>query len=430
MKWRKTEKRSCKLDESNIRMEGENVGNRRYGKLLVIFFGVMLALTIVSRGADSVTVARVTAENVNPGTLAHRASASGTIQATDQKYIYGIEGAYIEKIHVGVGQQVKQGDVLFTLEENALDQQLADGEGQLAELRIEVQKAERSSRGSDSARTAVEDARRKLDRATKDSDFNTSLNDGKQLLADKRAIEDAQAQLEAAQRAQEEEKSGAGLDLELAKVKLREKETAVNRLRKLSQNGDQIRAEMAGIVGSLTAEAGKQLTGDVIGTLIPQGAQYVLEAELDAKDGQYLKIGDPISVTMEGKRMPLTGATIQSLQNVEGKMKVTVSLPEKAQLTQGASAEMEQVSVSQSYGATIPLSALRGNPDGYYVLAVKEENTVLGKKKKAERVEVTLLDKDGKKAAIQETLKDPIICTSSKPIDSGDRVRVVSDDVQ
>lgn len=406
------------------------MGNKRYGKLFVIFFGVMLALTVVSRGADSVTVARVTAENAKPGTLAHRASASGTIQATDQKYIYGIEGAYIEKIHVAVGQQVKQGDVLFTLEENALDQQLADGEGQLAELRIEVQKAERSSRGSDSARTAVEDARRKLDRATKDSEFNTSLNDGKQLLADKRAIEDAQAQLEAAQRAQEEEKSGAGLDLELAKVKLREKETAVNRLRKLSQNGDQIRAEMAGIVGSLTAEAGKQLTGDVIGTLIPQGAQYVLEAELDAKDGQYLKIGDPISVTMEGKNVPLTGATIQSLQNVDGKTKVTVSLPQKAQATQGASAEMEQVSVSQSYGATVPLSALRGNPDGYYVLAVKEENTVLGKEKKAERVEVTLLDKDGKKAAIQETLKDPIICISSKPIDSGDRVRVVSEDEQ
>lgn len=81
----------------------------------------------------------------------------------------------------------------------------------------------------------------------------------------------------------------------------------------------------------------------------------------------------------------------------------------------------------RSYGACIPLSALHQDSRGYFVFVCRREQTILGIRNLAVRIDVTVEDRDGSFAAVTSPELDygeEIICGSSKPLHDGDRVRV------
>lgn len=400
----------------------------RYGKLLIGFFVVMFALTAVSRAADSVTVARVYTEKPKQGTLAHKMSAEGTILASDQEYVRGEEGTFLKKIHVGEGQLVEKGDTLFSIDLETAADQLHQAESELSALRLNLRKAELERGGTPAQLGAVEEARRKVERAQADSDLNTEINGGKQLLADQRAVEDAKAALRSAEKQLAEASEKSGLELELTRLQIMEKERGVKRLDRICADGGLILAETGGTVGSILVKAGEKLTGGTLCTLIPENAEYVFEAELDDDEAEYLKIGDTINVVLDGRKAPLGAMTIKSMGSSGEKVRVTADLPSDVQAYHGMRAVMDHSSISQSYGTTIPLGALRGGEGSYFILTLKEKNTVLGNETVVLKQDVKLLDKDGKLAAIQEVVSEKVVWDSSKPIREGDRVREVEDD--
>lgn len=402
--------------------------SKRYGKLFIGFFIIMIVLTVLSRAADSVTVAKVTAAQPMQGTLAFNNTVEGKIKASDQSYIRGEEGTFLEKIHVGEGQRVEKGDTLFSLDLETAKERLADAEAELATLRLNLKKAELDSSGSAAERAALENAKRELERAKADSDLNTELNGGMQMLKDKRAIEDAEAGVRTAQKALEEGRQRSGIDLELSRQQIRDKETALKRLREICGSGGVIKAEAAGTIGELTAKAGTKLSGETLCSLVPDDAEYTFEGTLDEKEAKYMNVGDKVSITLAGKMVPIEGAEISSLQVDGSNVKVIARLPKETKVTNGMNGSLKHTSISQSYGVTIPLSALRGSENEYYVLVARETNTVLGNELKAEKVEVQLLEKDSKKAAIEGNLDGKVITESSKPISAGDRVREMKTD--
>lgn len=401
------------------------MGNRKYAKLLIGFFIAMLVLTLLSRAADSVTIAKVSATPVKQGTLAFPVHASGKILATDQVYVRGEKGTFIQKVLVGEGQRVKAGDVLFMLDMGAVAEKLLAAKSELASLRLNLKKAQMDSQGSLGVREAVENARRILKRVESDRDFNTELNGGQLLLADKRAVEDAQAALRTAEKQLAEEKVRNGISLEFSRLEIQEKEEAVKKLQKVFDSSGQVVAETAGTVGSLTATAGREVTGETLCTLVPDGARYIFEAELGEEEAKHMKIGDEVSITLEGKKVPQSGLFIRSLGAVEGKAKVTVEIPAAADAVNGMTASMSHRSMSQSYSNTIPLGALRGSEGEYFVLILKERGTVLGRETTAERVDVKVLEKDTKRAVLQDSVDGKVIQSSNKPIEAGDRVREI-----
>ena len=64
--------------------------------------------------------------------------------------------------------------------------------------------------------------------------------------------------------------------------------------------------------------------------------------------------------------------------------------------------------------------------EGAYCLIISEKEQMLGTLMVAKRVPVTVLEKDGKSAAITSELKkeDQIIISSEKFVSGGDRVRI------
>ena len=80
----------------------------------------------------------------------------------------------------------------------------------------------------------------------------------------------------------------------------------------------------------------------------------------------------------------------------------------------------------KEYEQVIPVSALREELGGAYCLIVVEKEEMLGTLKVAKKVPVTVLEKDGKNAAITSELKkeDKVIVSSEKFVSGGDRVRI------
>ena len=85
-----------------------------------------------------------------------------------------------------------------------------------------------------------------------------------------------------------------------------------------------------------------------------------------------------------------------------------------------------QVPSKQNYSCKIPLAALREDTKGNYCLVVTEESSALGTVKKAERVDVTVLEKNGEEAAVEAVLEntDQVIVGSEKYVEEGDQVRI------
>ena len=80
----------------------------------------------------------------------------------------------------------------------------------------------------------------------------------------------------------------------------------------------------------------------------------------------------------------------------------------------------------QEYEQIIPLGALREYTAGAFCLILLEEKNMLGTVQTAKRIPVTVLEKDAQKAAVTSTLKesDQIIASSEKYVEEGERVRI------
>ena len=74
----------------------------------------------------------------------------------------------------------------------------------------------------------------------------------------------------------------------------------------------------------------------------------------------------------------------------------------------------------------IPLAALREDTGGNYCLVLKESSGARGTVQTAKKVLVTVLKKDGEKAAVTSGLQkeDEIIVSSEKYVEEGDQVRI------
>ena len=86
---------------------------RKAAKALAGFFVLMLVLTLLSRAAYGITVARVETEKSKSGILTQRCTITGAIQAMGDLTVDLPEGLEISRITAVQGQAVQAGDTLL-----------------------------------------------------------------------------------------------------------------------------------------------------------------------------------------------------------------------------------------------------------------------------------------------------------------------------
>ncbi len=203
------------------------------GKLLILFFALIIIFTIVSRALASVTVARVMAGNPQRDRLVYSIAGTGEIVPEAEKQFIALPGYRIDDVYVKAGEEVDVGTVLYAYSMEDLQDKYSSIENEIkkielliAEERLRQQPSETKPSQSailslKQAKENLEVANTKLDEAQKDYEnsmksskdkllenknkeyeaamksYETLLySQEKQLLLSERAVEDAATALE------------------------------------------------------------------------------------------------------------------------------------------------------------------------------------------------------------------------------------------
>ena len=175
----------------------KNKKQKLYAKALASFFALMLLFTVLSRAADSVAVAKVYAKKAERGRLSHEMLCEGRMEPKEKLYISSEEGFIIREIKAEQGQTVTTGEPLIILDGGDIEERLSVAETELRLLELRKQSLSLNTYDSSGDR-AVEIAEAELKRAQEDLELNKEINGGIELKKDKRAVEDASLNLQAA----------------------------------------------------------------------------------------------------------------------------------------------------------------------------------------------------------------------------------------
>lgn len=188
-------------------------------KWIGLFFGTMILFTILSRAIYQHSTAVVTTKMPTSGTINHTVQITGKTVQNQELAVTTIGGLRIASICVNEGQQVKQGDVLFVLDLDYLDEVILKQEQDMKKQQLSVwdawaqnsnaqkqkknqqaQAEENYNNAVSQAETAVERAERDLERAKTalENFYNGVSNDKEEEEALRLACEEAEADYDSA----------------------------------------------------------------------------------------------------------------------------------------------------------------------------------------------------------------------------------------
>lgn len=190
-----------------------------------------------------------------------------------------------------------------------------------------------------------------------------------------------------------------------------------------------ITAENNGIIYSIGVKKGMYVSS-MQNTILYQIAEIAQEwsVAIFVTDEQkkYVDIGGTAKIEIEDVNEIYSG-DIQAItpyaeQSRKGYMVEIQFFSDNKELS-GKQAKVSISKSSQLYDALIPTAALRKDAIGYYVLVLKEEDSVLGNGYTAQRVSVDLLDSDEEYCAVRGiTFDEQVIVAATSEISDGNRV--------
>lgn len=220
--------------------------------------------------------------------------------------------------------------------------------------------------------------------------------------------------------------TSASIDLQQMAEKIK---LAQEKVKELSGDaGDQIVANVNGIVTSIGCSAGDTVTKDtVVCTIEVPDMGHTLSFSVTNDQAQRLRVGDTATVSNYywGKEIVATLTTIRTdPKNPQTNKELTFDL--SGDVSSGSELTISVGQKSANYDVIIPNSSIRSDNNGKFVLAVQAKSSPLGNRYIAKRVSVEVLASDDNNSAVVADLGygDYVITTSSSPVKSGDQVRM------
>ncbi len=244
------------------------------------------------------------------------------------------------------------------------------------------------------------------------------------------AIKDKETELAALQ----QESTGTGADSEYVKTKLQlQMEKAKKELTNIKASleaatNPQLRAQAEGIIAGINIRPGSYVEkSTLLYELAADDRSYQVMIPVPAEKIQYVIPGNEVLAEIAG-----TGTVKGTIREIapwgaDGKQyQATILLNETEGNPVGKQALLTIDHTSKEYSAIIPKAALKKDTNGYYVMAVKQTETILGTGYVVQRVGVDLLGSDDELCAISGMVYlEPVLVTSSKAVANGQQVRIM-----
>ena len=382
----------------------------------------------IVRAREALTSAQKRAEENLLAAVRRVEDAATSLDKAEQDYSRALQqSAEAKQSEIDRAQSVLE-SAQSRAQENLLSASRRVEDAQTALAKAEDDYDNSTQQASDSRLNEIDRARSALESAQKKAEEN--------LANARRRIEDAEVSLRKAE--QDQNKSAQQTDDNAAqnsvsaisiRLDINSQKSVVEKLEKLLTNGCLVYSDMDGVVSSAAPEG--SVTGKAALVIFRDGAKG-FEARLQIKktEAERLTVGDECEVTTGGGSIyynPTVTGTISgvSLPDETDMATVTIRLP-GSDWTEGQRVEARVVLSSGNYDLCVPLSALRSDNTGYFLLTVEQQNTVLGLQNTVIRVNVSIEASDSNTVSVRGPVdrSSRIITGSSKQVSAGDRVRM------
>ena len=333
-------------------------------------------------------------------------------QQTDQRSQAAVSQAEAD-LQAAADAQTQAEDALKALESQT---DPAPTDQQLAEAR---QKAEQAAAQTEQARQALQQAQ-------------TDRQDS--LLAAQRSLENAQAALDQANTAYSQAQQSAALtaqtnQAEAAALQLDmdKNQSQIQLLQSLLETDGLVVASADTQVLLCTLQQGQPCPEGTALQLAKAGSGLAVEFSLPESQAQMLAAGQQVTVTGKNRSVQAQVQTVAPADDT-GSCQITVSLAEDSGLQVGETAQADITFSRTEYISCVPVSAVRQDSIGSYLLTVEQSQTAFGTTNTARRVDVNVLEVDsaGQYAALDSAPNGSIILSSDRAVSPGAAVRIES----
>lgn len=234
----------------------------------------------------------------------------------------------------------------------------------------------------------------------------------------------AQKQEEAARLSQDQQRRISALTIRGMELEKKAIGRQVSRLEELERAEGKVTALESGVVTDMELIAGKTTSGEEILSLAVGENQF--EAVF-FKEEQNLAKGDRIEISIPGTPVKKEAFIdrINLMGEEEGIFQADLG---DLELALGSMTSYRCIKQTDIFNLVIPLEGLRKDMRGYYCLVARVRSGILGEEFRAERVDVELLYRGSREAAVEGPVfaEDAVIIGENQSIGGGSRVRPVS----
>ena len=405
----------------NLRFPFDN--DRTFSHVLLFFF-VMVLLTLIARGTAGAKLARVTVISPSGAELKQSVQFYGTAKPVANVFITVPAGLPIEKVLKEPMDSVAKDEAIAMINQAALDELVIRQRASLRQMELSLESQLKwsgiSTRDLEAAEKALSKAQEAYDKIRSDSDVSV---EDKTTAWDK--IIAAQETLKLEQDAYYEEmlqKQPAARTMMLDIAALEEK---VNALVFYQEQGYQILSESTGLIANQPFEENMVTTGSEVIGICTAGNGFTLTFQVSREDANNIfKYKPELTATQEELKELLRSFDPDINTLGQDVVTFTAKLRETGWTDKGISITGDLW--QSDYDLCIPMSALRQDSDGYFVYVMETTQTLMGIDKRAVRRDIFIENTDGRYAAVSGNISsnDQVILSSSKPLSDGDSVRV------
>ncbi|MCT4563920.1 MAG: hypothetical protein N4A68_06315 [Maledivibacter sp.] len=405
-------------------------------KVIIIFFSSMLIITFFSKTVQNLSLPNVIVSQPHSGILTYEMSGFGTIVPEEALKIYTSTTKKIKKLEVEIGDNIKKGQTIAILHNEALQQGLGE-----EEIRLEALKTKLKKLLLDTTNSEVNTLQFEVKKAMKDFENSQRIFDQKKQLhglgvENSENLKEAQYSLEKSRLEYEQKK----LQLESAK----EKEQAyllkhakdiealkydiqIQQLKVDKQNKEEMLISPCnGIIKELYYQNGElALNNQPICLIVNPDKGFIFSAHIEHTDGNYIEVGDPVSILLKSRNKAID-ASIKKIVNKSNNKELICEIDEKDFLGE-EKLKYRIIKKSKSFNTLIPNTALGKDNSGNFVFLVEEREGALGKEYYVKKEYVTIDDSDNLNTSIINGVDSStsIIYDYDKPIHEGSRVRPI-----
>ena len=437
---------------------------KKLWKGLAFFMAAMLIMTFVSRTVYVSRMPRIKWSSPTSSSVRKKLTVDGTVESVNAQAITGMEGLLVERVCVTTGDQITPGTLLYEVNMEDLETQLAhlEAEERVWQGQVQAQRKEAATevtRAQEDYDTAVAELDRQIEEQTKKlenvmEDLDTHMfripeEDApdeiwiawadervrldREIAERKRAIEDAGFQkeklLKQANRSIEDAKQtqnevtdayGAGFSA-IGQVQTREEK--IEAWKQLVENEGKVKAGQEGTILEIMLQSGMRMGSEAVIRYADAGNGLVFHTVITQDQKSMVHTGDSVRLSFPGSSEEVS-ETIDSIVQESGSYRVSIRL--EPGVGQGRTeAVMEVTSTSEIYDYVVPLKALH-NEGGNCVYVLEEKNGILGTELSVRSLTVRLLDQNEDYAAIADELLTgdiKIVTESDKELSNGIAVK-------